>query len=943
MATRQQNAKEFVKTWSSPNKGREDADRQTFWNDLLQRVYGIDDYYNYITYEKDVPVKVDGKVTTRRIDGYIPSTKVLIEMKGKNVKDLAKPLKQSGGGGNLTPFEQAKRYSNFLPNSEQPRWILVSNFNEIDIHDMEHPLGDPRVIKLEDLPRNVKALEFMVDASQQQVINEKLLSVDAGNLVAKIYNELVIAYSKGRGIDIKDPQIQKSLNMLIVRLVFLLYADDSNLFGKEDIFQKFIEESRPKDLRQRLIELFKVLDQKEDEREPFLNPEYNQFPYVNGGMFSDEDVIIPQFTDELKRLIVEDAGQGFNWSGISPTIFGAVFESTLNPDTRRSGGMHYTSIENIHKVIDPLFLNDLHEEFDKIQNMGNRKQRMVRAREFRQKIGKLKFLDPACGSGNFLTETYLSLRKMENECLRIIVGDQGALAITDESDPQVKIQNFYGIEINDFAVSVARTAMWIAESQMWEQTKDITFANKDFLPLDSNDSIYEGNAVRLEWSNIVKPYELDYIMGNPPFVANSGRVSAKQSHSKAMLSKEQKEDKRKLFGHQGGVLDYVCCWYKKAVTYMKKTTIKAAFVSTDSIVQGQQVYPLWSNLFSDGIHINFAYRSFKWGNEASNEAVVFVVIIGFSYMNEADKFIFNHDGIEHVDNINAYLLDADDVLIKSRTKQISGMPKMISGGKPVEGGNLIFTDKQKEEFIKKEPQSARFFKRFTSGDGFIKNKMRWCLWLVDASPSEIRHMPLVKKQVEKVKKFRLDSTKKATQKAAQYPSTFVEIKQPSTDYLLIPLTTSRNRYYIPIGYVSKNIIANNGASFIPSASKYNFGVLTSKVHMAWMRVVSGYFGPSYRYSNTITYNNFPWPNIDKSQKDKVTKTAQAILDARKLYSDNSLADLYDPLTMPIELRKAHEANDKAVLKAYGLNLSATEPEIVQHLFKMYEQLVKNKE
>ncbi len=808
---------------------------------------------------------------------------------------------------------------------------------------MEHPLGDPRVIKLEDLPRNVKALEFMVDASQQQVINEKLLSVDAGNLVAKIYNELVIAYSKGRGIDIKDPQIQKSLNMLIVRLVFLLYADDSNLFGKEDIFQKFIEESRPKDLRQRLIELFKVLDQKEDEREPFLNPEYNQFPYVNGGMFSDEDVIIPQFTDELKRLIVEDAGQGFNWSGISPTIFGAVFESTLNPDTRRSGGMHYTSIENIHKVIDPLFLNDLHEEFDKIQNMGNRKQRMVRAREFRQKIGKLKFLDPACGSGNFLTETYLSLRKMENECLRIIVGDQGALAITDESDPQVKIQNFYGIEINDFAVSVARTAMWIAESQMWEQTKDITFANKDFLPLDSNDSIYEGNAVRLEWSNIVKPYELDYIMGNPPFVANSGRVSAKQSHSKAMLSKEQKEDKRKLFGHQGGVLDYVCCWYKKAVTYMKKTTIKAAFVSTDSIVQGQQVYPLWSNLFSDGIHINFAYRSFKWGNEASNEAVVFVVIIGFSYMNEADKFIFNHDGIEHVDNINAYLLDADDVLIKSRTKQISGMPKMISGGKPVEGGNLIFTDKQKEEFIKKEPQSARFFKRFTSGDGFIKNKMRWCLWLVDASPSEIRHMPLVKKQVEKVKKFRLDSTKKATQKAAQYPSTFVEIKQPSTDYLLIPLTTSRNRYYIPIGYVSKNIIANNGASFIPSASKYNFGVLTSKVHMAWMRVVSGYFGPSYRYSNTITYNNFPWPNIDKSQKDKVTKTAQAILDARKLYSDNSLADLYDPLTMPIELRKAHEANDKAVLKAYGLNLSATEPEIVQHLFKMYEQLVKNKE
>lgn len=940
MATRQQNAREFVKTWSSPNKGREDADRQTFWNDLLQRVYGIDDYYNYITYEKDVQVKADGKVTTRRIDGYIPSTKVLIEMKGKNVKDLAKPLKQSGGGGDLTPFEQAKRYANFLPNSEQPRWILVSNFNEIDIHDMEKPLAIPTVIKLSDLPQKVKLLEFIVNASQQKVIDEKKLSVDAGNLVAKIYHELTNAYAQGRGVDVNSPEIQRSLNMLIVRLVFLLYADDSNLFGKDNIFQAFIERREPRDIRRDLSALFKVLDQPESERDPYLDDEFNQFAYVNGGMFSDENVIIPQFTDELKRLIIEEASAGFDWSGISPTIFGAVFESTLNPKTRRSGGMHYTSIENIHKVIDPLFLNDLHEEFDKIQNMGNRKQRMVRAREFRQKIGKLKFLDPACGSGNFLTETYLSLRKMENECLRIIIGNQGALALTGESEPKVKIQNFYGIEINDFAVSVARTAMWIAESQMWEQTKDITFANKDFLPLDSNNSIYEGNAIRLEWSDIVKPYELDYIMGNPPFVANAGRVSAAQSHSKAMLSKEQKEDKRKLFGQHGGVLDYVCCWYKKAAIYMKNTTIKAAFVSTDSIVQGQQVYPLWNNLFTDGIHINFAYRSFKWGNEASNEAIVFVVIIGFSYIDNSDKLIFTHDGIKQADNINAYLLDTDNVLIKSRTKPISDMPKMISGGKPVEGGNLIFTDKQKEEFLKKEPQAAKFFKHFTSGDGFIKNKMRWCLWLVDATPSEINHMPLVKKQIEKVKKFRLNSLKNATRKAAQRPTTFVEIKQPSTDYLLIPLTTSKNRYYIPIGYVSKNIIANNGASFIPSASKYIFGVITSKVHMAWMRVVSGYFGPSYRYSNTITYNNFPWPNIDDKQKEKISKTAQAILDARKLYPDSSLDDLYDPLTMPIELRKAHEANDKVVLKAYGLKQSASESEIVQHLFKMYEKLTR---
>lgn len=939
MATRQQNAREFVKTWSSSNKGREDADRQTFWNDLLQRVYGINNYYDYITYEKDVQVKADGKVTTRRIDGYIPSTKVMIEMKGKKVNDLTKPLSQSGGD-ELTPYEQAKRYANFLPANEYPRWIIVSNFNEIDIHDMNEPLGEPTRIMLKDLPNKFKSLEFLVDVNQQQIIDEKQLSVDAGNLVAKIYNSLSDAYAKGDGIDINDERIQKSLNMLIVRLVFLLYADDTGILGDTNIFQNFLERRTPQDIHAGLIDLFKVLDQNPEkgQRDPFISDEYKQFSYVNGGMFSDENIIIPQFTPELKELIVNEAGKGFNWSDISPTIFGAVFESTLNPDTRRSGGMHYTSIENIHKVIDPLFLNDLHDEFDKIQNMGNRKQRITRAKEFQEKLGKLKFLDPACGSGNFLTETYLSLRKMENQCLQIIYGNQPILAT--EALVKVQIQNFYGIEINDFAVSVARTAMWIAENQMLEQTKDTVYYNKDFLPLDSNDSIYEGNALRMEWSDIVKPYELNYIMGNPPFVANAGRVSAAQSHSKAMLSKEQKEDKRKLFGQHGGVLDYVCCWYKKAAIYMKNTTIKAAFVSTDSIVQGQQVYPLWNNLFTDGIHINFAYRSFKWGNEASNEAIVFVVIIGFSYIDNSDKLIFTHDGIKQADNINAYLLDTDNVLIKSRTKPISDMPKMISGGKPVEGGNLIFTDKQKEEFLKKEPQAAKFFKHFTSGDGFIKNKMRWCLWLVDATPSEINHMPLVKKQIEKVKKFRLNSPKNATRKAAQRPTTFVEIKQPSTDYLLIPLTTSKNRYYIPIGYVSKNIIANNGASFIPSASKYIFGVITSKVHMAWMRVVSGYFGPSYRYSNTITYNNFPWPNIDDKQKEKISKTAQAILDARKLYPDSSLDDLYDPLTMPIELRKAHEANDRAVLKAYGLKPSATEPEIVQHLFKMYEELTR---
>jgi len=456
MTTRQQAARDFVKTWVIKD-GKEDAERQTFWNDLLQRVYGINNYYDYITYEKDVQVKANGRVTTRRIDSYIPSTKVMIEMKGKNIKDLSKPLIQSGGD-ELTPFEQAKRYANFLPAIEYPRWIIVSNFNEIDIHDMNHPLAEPTVIELTDLPNKFKSLEFMVDVHQQQIIDEKQLSVDAGKLVAKIYDGLSDAYDKA--VDLHNEQIQQSLNMLIVRLVFLMYADDTGILGCENMFQEFLERRAPQDIRQGLRELFEVLDTKEEDRDPFLSDEYKQFSYVNGGMFSNENIIIPQFTPELKELVVNEAGKGFNWSNISPTIFGAVFESTLNPKKRRSGGMHYTSIENIHKVIDPLFLDDLRDQFDHIQNMGNRNQRIEAAREFQGRLGKMKFFDPACGSGNFLTETYLSLRKMENQLLQIIYGNDPILGTNEVV--KINIQNFYGIEINDFAVSVARTAMWIA-------------------------------------------------------------------------------------------------------------------------------------------------------------------------------------------------------------------------------------------------------------------------------------------------------------------------------------------------------------------------------------------------------------------------------------------------------------------------------------------------
>lgn len=941
MATRQQNAREFVKTWSSPNKGREDADRQTFWNDLLQRVYGINNYYDYITYEKDVQVKADGKVTTRRIDGYIPSTKVMIEMKGKKVNDLTKPLSQSGGD-ELTPYEQAKRYANFLPANEYPRWIIVSNFNEIDIHDMNEPLGEPTRIMLKDLPNKFKSLEFLVDVNQQQIIDEKQLSVDAGNLVAKIYNSLSDAYAKGDGIDINDERIQKSLNMLIVRLVFLLYADDTGILGDTNIFQNFLERRTPQDIHAGLIDLFKVLDQdpEKGQRDPFISDEYKQFSYVNGGMFSDENIIIPQFTPELKELIVNEAGKGFNWSDISPTIFGAVFESTLNPDTRRSGGMHYTSIENIHKVIDPLFLNDLRTEFDKIQNMGNSHQRIDRAKEFQEKIGRLKFFDPACGSGNFLTETFLSLRKLENQCLQIIYGNQPILAT--ENIVQVKIQNFYGIEINDFAVSVARTAMWIAENQMLEQTKDTVYYNKDFLPLDSNDSIFEGNALRMNWSDIIKPYELNYIMGNPPFIANNGRVSGDKGSSANTMNKAQKEDRKRLFGAKGSVLDYVACWFKKAATYMKGTSIKSAFVSTNSITQGQQAVVLFESLFNAGIVINFAYQSFKWNSEASTSGVVFVVIIGFSYHDHAvnNKLLFTETGTSAVKNINAYLKDSPNIFIKKRGKSINSNLNMIRGSQPTDHGNLILSQKEATELLNKYPQLKPYIKRFMMGNDFINNKIRYCLWLKNANPKIITTIPEVKRRVNAVKDFRANSSKKATRKKAETPYLFDEIKDCSTNFLALPIVSSGNRKYIPIGYLSPNIIAGNKLFEVENASIYDFGIMNSIVHMAWTRETCSWYGPSYSYSNTIVFNNFPWPAVDNKQKEKITNTAQAILDARALYPDSSLADLYDPLTMPIELRKAHEANDKAVLKVYGLKQSASESEIVQHLFKMYEELTR---
>jgi len=910
----QRAAKKFAADWNG--KGYEKGHSQPFWLSLLRDVYGVEYPEQFISFEDQVHLD-----HTSFIDGHILSTHVLIEQKGLG-KELNKPIKQSDGLL-LSPFSQAKRYAAELPYSQRPRWIVTCNFAEFYIYDMERPTGEPEIIKLADLEKEYYRLQFLVDTGDANIKKEMEISLQAGELVGVLYDALLKQY--------KNPETEetlKSLNALCVRLVFCLYAEDAGIFGKHKMFHDYLQHHRS-EARRAIIDLFKILDTRPEERDNYLDDDLAAFPYVNGGLFADESIIVPKLDEGIVGLILDKASADFDWSDISPTIFGAVFESTLNPDTRRSGGMHYTSIENIHKVIDPLFLDSLRSEFSEIKAVAVNKTRDAKLRAFKAKLADLKFLDPACGSGNFLTETYLSLRRMENEVISMLYYDQ---TIMDLGNPiQVSIGQFYGIEINDFAVTVAKTALWIAESQMMKETEGVVHMSLDFLPLKTNAYIEEGNALRLDWESVAPKNELNYIMGNPPFVGYTYQTA------------EQKADIQYVVDGIGKNIDYVAAWYFKAAHIMLGTEIRTAFVSTNSITQGEQVAGVWKPLYDRfGVHIDFAHRTFRWDSEASLKAHVHCVIVGFSIApNAQKKFLFTAERFQEVENINPYLIDAPDVFVESRTKAVCDVPQMSSGGKPVEGGNLIFTDDEKSEFLKHEPAAEKYFRPFMGSDDFINGHGRWCLWLINASPKELREMPLLMKRVEAVREFRLSSIKAATREYAEQPTRFMEIKQPDSDYLMIPATSSENRRYIPIGYLDKDVVASNAASFVPNATLYHFGILTSNVHMAWMRTVCGRLEMRYRYSVNIVYNNFPWPTPTDEQKAKIEQTAKAILDARALYPDCSLADLYDEITMPPELRKAHQENDKAVMQAYGFwGKYNSESACVAELMKMYQKLTE---
>lgn len=917
----QRAARQFADEWK--DRGYEKGESQAFWISLLRDVLGVKQPEKFIRFEEQV--RLDH---TSFIDGHIPSTHVLIEQKGSN-KDLRQAIRQSDGQM-LTPFQQAKRYSAELAYSERPRWVVTCNFRQFLVYDMEKPADDPEEILLENLPEEYYRLRFLVDAVDDHVKREKDVSMQAGEIVGRLYDALLKQYIRPDA-----PESRGSLNVLCVRLVFCLYAEDAGMFGRHALFHDYLAQFTPEQMRGALIRLFRVLNTPCEARDPYLEDDLAAFPYVNGGLFADDGIEIPRLNAEIADLLLQHASNDFDWSHISPTIFGALFESTINPTTRQDGGMHYTSIENIHRVIDPLFLDSLRSELNPIKALKNEKLRGQRLSAFQQKLASLRFLDPACGSGNFLTETYLALRRLENECLRLLYG-AGQLTLGGDFSPiQVSIKQFYGIEINDFAVSVARTALWIAEAQMMAETEMIVERDLDYLPLKSYPNIVEGNALRMDWNTVCPREQMHYIMGNPPFVGARRMLPLQKADLTATCGEAWKGL---------GNMDYVCGWYKKAADYMAGTTVRAALVSSNSITQGEQVALLWRPLFAQGLRIDYAYRTFRWDNEANQKAQVHCVVVGFSMGTDAaarTKLLFDEAQLRHeVVHINGYLLPMPDVWVESRAKPLCPVPEIGIGNMPVDGGFYLFTAEEKAEFLRREPRAEPWFRPWYGAEEFIHNRPRYCLWLGDCPPHTLRSMPLCMERVRAVQEFRSRSKRMQTQRMANFPTRFQTENMPEENYIIVPKTSSEQRKYIPVGFMSTVTLCSDALFLIPRGTLYHFGVLSSSAHMVWMRAVAGRLKSDYRYSKDIVYNNFPWPVPTAAQAKRIEKTAQAILDVRDRYPGSSLADLYDRATMPPDLRKAHHENDRAVLNAYRFAPTLDEASVVTRLFALYEALAK---
>jgi hypothetical protein len=932
----------FVERWAA-RPGYEKGETAPFWLDFLATCLNITDPNAIAKFEQHTDAGFP--------DVTIADASLIIEQKSSHI-DLDKP--ETRQNRPVTPYQPALSYAQSLPPSQSPRYIITCNFATFRIYDREIDQSGKTFneIKLSELPAHIHLFNFITDPANSRIQREKQISMEAGAVIGTLHTALMSRY-----LNPDSPESQHALNVLCVRLVFCLFADDAGLFGMKGVFSTYVKSLPADHLRDALLKLFAVLDTPEDQRDPYLSDSLKAFPYVNGGLF-DEVTEVPTFTEDISFRLFR-AARETDWENISPTIFGGLFESTLNPITRKSGGMHYTSTENIHKVIDPLFLDNLESEYAQTitssVSVATKRKRLL---AFQEKLASLTFLDPACGSGNFLTETYICLRRLENKILIQLEQSQSESGEANSDPVRVSLSQFYGIEINDFAVRVAKTALWIAELQANIELEDTTRYDIEEFPLTDSASITLGNALTRDWNEVLPARQCTYIMGNPPFIGASHNTT------------EQKEQIVNLFGkiRLSNSLDYVAGWYCQACDYMSsvKTNsvgddalqrpaiasgngfhlIHAALVSTNSIIQGEQVHPLWHTLKERfNIEIDFAWRTFIWNSEATDKAHVHCVIIAFHTGAENErklpKQIFAGGEVIDAVNINPYLIDALFATVQSRSKPLCDIPKMTLGNKPADGGFLIMTDEEKNRLLVQELSAQCYIRRYIGAEEYLNNKVRWCLWFEDADAPRLRSMPKIMERLQGVKDFRLKSTAAPTRAMAEKPYAFFFVSQPTSNYIIVPSTSSERRVYVPIGFLSPSVIASNSTTIIPDATLYHFGILTSQFHNAWMRVVAGRLKSDYRYSGSVVYNTFPWPETTDEQKQEIERLAQAILNARANYPDSSLADLYDPLTMPSDLRRAHKALDQAVESAYKVNFHGNEPAIISHLFRLYFEMVSD--
>lgn len=939
MPASKKEAKEFVKRWKKrlgaipAGSNNEQQDTQKFWVDLLINVLGIPS--NTI----DSFVDFERKVRGRRIDVLVSDHNFLCEQKSWGI-DLDKP--EPRNGGMETPLQQAMWYARHLPYSERPRWVMTCNFGTFRLYDLdnERPEDTVQEFSLEELPDSLYLLSFLTSNETSRLHKEQQLSIEAGAYVSRLYDALAKQYHHIEEKDERAQEEQRSLNVLITRIIFLLYAEDADLLQSHQAFGRYCE-GDPARLRRKLVDLFEAIDTPLDKRDEYMDEDLAAFPYVNGGLFADSSIIVPQMTPEILEAIT-DASQDFDWREISGVIFGGVFEGTLNPETRHAGGMHYTSVENIERCLRPLFLDELWDELHEAEGertAAKRKQALARLHD---KVASITIGDPACGSGNFLTEAYRQLRTIENRIIEdelseeTDVAGQTSLSAVRENPIRVSLDQLYGIEINDFAVSVAKTALWITEEQMLRKTQEVYVDyDFDFLPLRSLTNLREGNALKTDWTDVF-PDNLTYLVGNPPFLGARNQ------------SKEQKAELLEVFdgAKNAGNIDYCGAWYMKAARFTEGKHTRCALVSTNSICQGEQVANLWKPLHDMGIHIDFAHNTFRWDNEAADKAHVFCVIVGFS-RERCEKKLFYHaspDADEEqipAARINAYLKDAPDVFIYSRSKPICDVPEMGIGNKPIDGGFYLFTDEEKDDFLKKEPKAGGFFHPWLGSKEFIHGYHRWCLWLGEATFSELKQLPECRKRVEQVREYRLASKSAGTRKIADKPTRFHVENMPTGSSIIIPEVSSSRRKRVPMGFVGPEVFCSNKVRLIPNASLYHYGVLQSQFHNAWVRVVTGRLKDDYQYSANIDYNNFVWPEPTDVQRKEVERRAQAVLDARDAQEGATLADMYDPKNEAFfpELMTAHKALDAAVEAAYGVDFGGDEERIAAHLFNLYAEKV----